>query len=185
MKVMDIEDGLLSPVLYGMRDESLTNYYKNKFDNIRPYINNDSSIFTNVYNDIQEKHSDEYIRKVKESLYELNLTGADDHSIYYYEDTRDANKATREWIMSNKKISNLYERKLISGYGNSNYQHNKYMADVRYMSVMDGYMEEGFDGTIEYYNSDMIDISRFDREIIVKNWSKAMQMFNNDIDPTE
>lgn len=184
MQVYSITDDVLSPVLYGMSDNTMTNYFRDKIDRVKSYITSDS-YFVSDYNKSEYRYSDEYIKNVKKSLYDLELAGSDEETLYYYKDSREANLATIEWIMANKKISRLYDRGLVNGYSESKYVHNKYSAEVKYMSVMDGYMEDGDEDFItEYYNPDMEEVSRDDRKIILSNWEKALDMYNKNIDPT-
>ncbi len=183
MRVYNVSDDVLTPVLYGMNNNGINEYYKEKVNKMKNYITSDSYLVDN-YRDVEYRYSDDYVNKIKRSLRDLELTGNDETTLYYYKDSREANLATIEWIMANKKLSKLYDRGLINGYSNTNYIHNKYSSEVKYMSVMDGYLDEEEDCIVEYYNSDMEEISHTDRDIIMSNWSKALNMFNNNIDPT-
>ena len=185
MRVLNITDDVLSPVLYGMNDDSLNDYYREKLSSVKRYITNDSYHKDN-YSDYEYRYSNEYISRVKRSLNQMELYGNDNENIYYYKDTREANDATIEWIMASKRIRKLYDRGLVNGYSSTNYKHNEYSTEVKYMSVMDGHFsDDNFDGFVEYYNSDIITLPKEDREVIVKNWNRAMSMFNNNIDPTD
>lgn len=183
MQVYNVSDDVLSPVLYGMNNSRINDYYREKVGRMKDYISSDSYLSTN-YNDMAYRYSDDYIDRVKRSLRELELAGSDEDTLYYYKDSREANLATIEWIMANKKLSKLYDRGLINGYSSTTYRHNKYSAEVKYMSVMDGLLDEDDDSITEYYNCDMEEVSNTDRNIILSNWNKALNMFNNNIDPT-
>ena len=49
---------------------------------------------------------------------------------------------------------------------------------------MDGHFSDEDDMITEYINDDMEEISNSDRNIIVANWNRALDMFNKNIDPT-
>lgn len=185
MRIIDVDEDLLAPVLYGMRDETMNDYYKNKFTTVKQHLNPTNTMYNDVYRDIEYRQSDMYIDMVKSSFSNLELVGKDEENLYYYKDTREANTATACYIMADRKIRKLYSRGLINGYSSTGYKHNEYQAELKYMAVMDGYMEEGHDGTVEYYNPDIEPLSRTDITIVRKNWASAMALFNTDIDPTE
>ncbi len=180
----NVTDDVLAPVLYGMNNNNgINDYYREKLDRMKSYVSKDSYYLEN-YREAEYKHSDEYINRVKRSLRDLELSGNDEDTIYYYKDTREANLRTIEYIMANKRLRNLYDRGLINGYSESGYVHNKYESEVRYMSVMDGHFSDEDDMITEYINDDMEEISNSDRNIIVANWNRALDMFNKNIDPT-
>lgn len=185
MQILNITDDAVSPVLYGMSNDTMNSYYRDKIDKMKNYLS-PTSYHNENYDNASYYYSDEYVNKVKRSLRDLEISGKDEDTLYYYKDTREANLATIEWIMANKKLRNLYDRGLINGYSNTNYVHNKYEAELKYMSVMDGYLEEDSDEFVEYYNSDIQEISLSDRDIVLANWNKALNMYNNkNIDPTD
>lgn len=182
MQVINISEDIITPVLYGMNNDTLNEYYRNKLSNTP--VNTNSYIYE-TYQEQSNKFTEDYINNLKATLFDLKLVGNDDYTLYYYEDPRDANLATIQWIMSNKKISSLYERGLINGYSSTPYKHNSYQAEVNYMSVMDGYIDDDTDGFVEYYNADMFEVSRMERKLITENWRNALKHYINNIDPTD
>ena len=100
----NVTDDVLAPVLYGMNNNNgINDYYREKLDRMKSYVSKDSYYLEN-YREVEYKHSDEYINRVKRSLRDLELTGNDEDTLYYYKDTREANLRTIEYIMANKRL---------------------------------------------------------------------------------
>lgn len=183
MKVIrNLDRGTANAIIYGFDNDNI-DYFRNKYNILKSTLKNDNNEFTGFYNTLEYQNSDRYIAEIKSKMFELGVSGRDDINLYYFSSPNEANAITRDYIMANPILTNLYNRGLIDGYS-GNYVHNEYDSLDRYMTIMNGEQEDDGDTFTTYYGHNEFSITEEDREIVRENWRNALKLWRKDIDPT-
>lgn len=189
MRVIEGDAATRSALLYGFNDSNKS-YFKEAYDRVSGFIRDkNSTAFNNVKSIYSIYNDDNVIMRAKRLLSESGVGSYNDDYIIRYKNPRKANRIMREYVMANAVIERLYKKGLLDGYSETDYIHDEVMADARRKQVEDNVVQD--DGTItNYWSVDGIDLDEermnFEDQCDIKyTWLRAVQMANNNEDPTD
>ena len=175
--------------LYGWNNQE-TSYFEDNFKRLSSVVRDTaSSVYNNIKNVYNRYHDKDIIRRAKRRLRNMGANVNDDSVIIRTYEPRRANRVMREYIMSNRRVNDMYRRGILDGYSDTDYIHDEVMSKARYELATDGvYNDEGV--VTRYWSIDGLDIDedRLDidaQQEIAITWDIVSRAINLDIDPTD